>query len=170
MERRSQAGKPAVKSPASQRGFTYIGLLMAVTVMGLMLTVVGRVWSTVERRERETQLLFAGHQYRSAIGAYFAHRHQYPGSLQDLLGDADSAPAQRYLRRLYPDPVSGSPEWQLIAAPAGGIMGVASTSNREPVKKANFSVPDASFADSDCYCGWKFVYEPRYSRRQVQAK
>ena len=159
-----------MKSPASQHGFTYLGLLMAVTVMGLMLTVVGRVWSTVERRERETQLLFAGHQYRSAIAAYFAHRHQYPGSLQDLLGDADSAPAQRYLRRLYPDPVSGSPEWQLIAAPAGGIMGVASTSNREPVKKANFSVPDASFADSDCYCGWKFVYEPRYGRRQVQAK
>jgi hypothetical protein len=108
---------------ASQGGFTYLGLLMAVVVMGLMLTIVGRVWSTTEQREREIQLLFAGHQIRNAIAGYFAQRHHYPQTLQDLLGDPDSSLPQRYLRRLYPDPMTGTPEWQQIMAPGGGVMG-----------------------------------------------
>lgn len=150
---------------ARERGFTYIGLLMAVVVMGLMLTVVARVWTTTERREREAQLLFAGHAYRNAIAGYFAHRHQYPPTLEDLLGDSESLTPQRYLRRLYPDPMTGSADWQLIAAPAGGIMGVFSNSSLTPLKQANFSVPDVAFADADCYCAWKFIYTPRFMRR-----
>jgi len=55
-----------------QAGFTYIGLLIAVVIMGLMLTVAGRVWSVTEQRERETQLLFAGDAIRMAIAGYFA--------------------------------------------------------------------------------------------------
>ena len=39
-----------------QAGFTYVGLLLAVVVMGLMLTVASRVWSTTEQREREKKL------------------------------------------------------------------------------------------------------------------
>ena len=66
-----------MRSPfGPQRGFTYVGLLFAVVIMGLMLTVVSRVWSTTEQRERETQLLFVGHAYRMAIASYFATGHQ----------------------------------------------------------------------------------------------
>src|SRR5690349_18760547 len=105
---------------AQQRGFTYLGLLIVVVVMGLMLSVAGKVWSTTERRERETQLLFAGHQFRNAIAAYFAQHHQYPLALQDLLGDPGAPTLQRYLRRMYPDPMTGTSDWHLITAPAGG--------------------------------------------------
>jgi type II secretory pathway pseudopilin PulG len=153
---------------ASQRGFTYLGLLMAVAVMGLMLTIVARVWSTTEQREREIQLLFAGHQFRSAIAGYFAHRHHYPQTLQDLLGDQDSPLPQRYLRRLYLDPMTGTPEWQPIPAPGGGIMGVASTSKLMPIKHGNFEPADVSFNTADCYCAWQFVYVPRFTRRPAQ--
>jgi type II secretory pathway pseudopilin PulG len=158
-----------VTPAAPQRGFTYLGLLMAVAVMGLMLTIVARVWSTTEQRERETQLLFAGHQFRNAIAGYFAHRHHYPQTLQDLLGDSDSTLPQRYLRRLYLDPMTGTPEWQQIAAPGGGIMGVASTSKLMPIKHGNFDPPDVSFNDADCYCSWQFVYVPRFARRPAAA-
>jgi len=98
-------GSPA----ARQRGFTYLGLLMAVVVMGLMLTIVARIWTTTEQRERETQLLFAGHQFRNAIAGYFARRHQYPQTLQDLLGEPDATLPQRYLRRLYLDIIGMPP-------------------------------------------------------------
>ena len=155
---------------ALQRGFTYLGLLMAVVVMGLMLTIVARIWTTTEQREREIQLLFAGHQFRSAIAGYFAHLHHYPQTLQDLLGDPDSALPQRYLRRLYPDPITGTPEWQQIAAPGGGIMGVASTSKLKPIKHGNFDSPDLSFNDAECYCAWQFVYVPRFGRRPAATK
>jgi type II secretory pathway pseudopilin PulG len=155
---------------ARQRGFTYIGLLMAVAVIGIMLTIIGRVWSTTEQREREVQLLFAGHEFRNAIASYFAHRHHYPQTLQDLLGDPDSPTPQRYLRRLYPDPITGTPEWQAIPAPGGGIMGVASTSKRVPLKQASFEPRDVSFAAADCYCAWQFVYVPRFGRRPAPSK
>src|SRR5215468_8808027 len=91
-----------------QGGFTYLGLLMAVVVMGLMLTVAGRVWSTTEQRERETQLLWAGHAYRMAISSYFAKGHQYPATLEQLLTDDRSPVPLHHLRRLYIDPMTGS--------------------------------------------------------------
>jgi type II secretory pathway pseudopilin PulG len=155
---------------APQRGFTYLGLLMAVVVMGLMLTIVARVWTTTEQRERETQLLFAGHQFRNAIAAYFARRHQYPQTLQDLLGDSETSLPQRYLRRMYFDPMTGTAEWQQIAAPGGGIMGVASTSKMKPLKHGQFEPLDVSFSDADCYCAWQFVYVPRFGRRRAATK
>jgi len=150
-----------------QDGFTYIGLLVAVVILGLMLTVVGRVWTTTEQREREIQLLFVGHEFRAAIGGYFAHGRRFPQTLQDLLGDPDSPLPQRYLRRLYVDPMTGTTDWQLIPAPGGGFMGVASTSKLKPIKHANFDPNDDSFADRsvDCYCNWQFVFVPRNIHR-----
>src|SRR6267154_2069108 len=81
-ERQSPPGEGMSAPLSPQRGFTYIGLLVVIVIMGLGLTVVGRVWSTTEQRERETQLLFVGHAYRLAIASYFATGHQYPHTLQ----------------------------------------------------------------------------------------
>jgi type II secretory pathway pseudopilin PulG len=152
-----------------QAGFTYIGLLVAIVIMGLMLTLVGRVWSVSEQRERETQLLFAGDAIRMAIASYYASGHQYPLSLQDLVLDDRSPVPKRHLRRLYADPMAtDTADWTLVPAPDGmGVMGVASSSKLAPIKRKNFSPLDAAFEDSDCYCAWQFVYAPRsYLRKQ----
>jgi len=148
-----------------QAGFTYLGLLVTVVVIGLMLTVVSRVWSVTEQRERETQLLFVGDQFRAAIGSYFASGRQYPLSLDDLLDDKRSPIPRRHLRRLYFDPMTGATDWTLVTAPTGGIMGVASKSMLTPIKRTGFSTDDASFEANDCYCTWQFIYQPRYYRR-----
>jgi len=152
-----------VRAPA-QRGFTYLGILFAVVIMGIMLTAAARVWSLTEQRERETQLLFVGHEFRDAIAGYFAKGHNYPQTLQDLLGESDSVLPHRFLRRLYLDPMTGAADWQLIAAPGGGFMGVASSSQGKPIKHTNFLPVDESFVDADCYCGWQFIYQPHYHR------
>jgi type II secretory pathway pseudopilin PulG len=151
---------------ARQRGFTYVGLLIAIVIMGLMLTVAGRVWSTTEQRERETQLLWVGHAYRMAIASYYASGHAYPATLQNLLLDDRSPVPVRHLRRLYPDPVTGAADWLLIPTPGGnGIMGVASSSQRVPIKRKSFEAVDHSFTDTECYCLWQFVYYPnRFNR------
>jgi type II secretory pathway pseudopilin PulG len=145
--------------PRLQRGFTYIGLLVVVMLMGLMLTVVSRVWTTTERRERETELLFVGHAYRMAIASYFASGHHFPAALQDLLQDERSPIPKHHLRRLYPDPMTGRVDWSLVLTPNGdGIMGVVSSSNLVPIKRDGFEPIDAPFKDTDCYCSWLFVY------------
>jgi type II secretory pathway pseudopilin PulG len=144
------------------RGFTYLGLLVLVALIGVMLAAAGNVAATSARREREAQLLWVGHEYRAAIGRYFRQRRAYPQSLQELLGSAPDAPVQvRYLRRLYPDPMTNAMDWVLVQAPNGGIMGVASTSTRAPLKTANFDDADKDFAGAKAYGDWQFTYPPR---------
>ena len=145
-----------------QRGFTYIGLLVAVVVLGILLTVVSRVWSFSEQRDKEQELLYIGDQYRLAIGAYFANGSAYPLTLEDLLLDKRTPVPRRYLRRLYRDPITNSSEWTLLKDPTGvGIMGVASSSKLAPIKRRNFADIEVGFANRECYCDWKFIYSPQ---------
>lgn len=151
-----------MRAPApKQQGFTYLGLLFAVVIMGLMLTVVARVWRTTVQREREAQLLWVGHAYRMAISSYFALGHRYPATLQDLVTDERFPVPKHHLRRLYPDPLTGRADWTLVLTPTqSGIQGVASSSQEAPIKRDGFQLIDAAFKDSECYCLWKFVYVP----------
>lgn len=149
-----------------QWGYTYIGLLVSVVVLGLMLTMAARVWSTTEQREREAQLLWIGHAYRMAISSYYSMGHQYPLTLELLLTDDRFPVPTHHLRQLYADPMTGKADWTLIVSPTGqGIMGVASSSQAQPIKRDGFEPIDETFKDSDCYCQWKFVvYGSRWNR------
>jgi len=149
-------------SSKCQHGFTYLGLLVAVVVMGLLLTMASRVWNTTVQREREAQLLWVGHAYRNAIASYYFRGGQFPQSLQQLLQDDRSPVPLRHLRQLYLDPMTGAADWTLISDPISQrIMGVASSSKATPIKRQGFELVDAVFADTDCYCAWQFIYWPR---------
>jgi type II secretory pathway pseudopilin PulG len=150
-------------SDGSERGFTYIGLLVAVVVMGLLLTMASRVWTTTVQRERETQLLWVGHAYRLAIGSYYRHGGRFPETLQQLLLDDRSPVPLHHLRQLYPDPMTGQPDWTLIHTADGShFIGIASSSQGVPIKRAGFDIMDAAFADTDCYCAWQFIFLTRH--------
>lgn len=143
------------------RGFTYLTVLFALAFLGLGLMIAGETWRTAVQREREAQLLYVGNQYRRAIQRYYqSGPAQYPRSLGELLKDARQAGVARYLRRLYPDPLTGSDRWGLVRTPAGGIMGVYSLSSAAPFKRSGFAEGN-DFADAGTYADWKFVYQPR---------
>lgn len=146
---------------ARAAGFTYVGLLTLIVLIGLLLAAAGEVASTTARREREAQLLWVGHEYRDAIGRYWGHKRVYPQALQELVGAAPDASVQvRYLRRLYPDPMTDALDWVLVPAPNGGIMGVASSSKRVPLKTGQFDEADKDFADATAYSDWQFNFLP----------
>ena len=147
-----------------QAGFTYLGILFAVALMGLLLTLAARVWTLTEQREREEQLLWVGDAMRLAIANYYAHGHRYPNSLKDLLVDDRSPVPVHYLRRPYLDPITNQDDWQLVPAPEGGFKGVYSPSTLTPIKRQNFSEIDKGFTDRDRYSDWQFIYEPRLRR------
>lgn len=158
---------PAAESFRSRlAGFTYIGLLFAIAILGITLSTVGVVWSTQLRRDKEAELLFVGDEFRLAIGRYVRSGGQYPLELTDLVEDKRTPVPRRFLRRIYPDPMTGSTDWQLILAPQGGIMGVASRSQGKPIKVAGFSGGNAGFDLAECYCEWKFIYSPRANRNR----
>ena len=143
------------------RGFTYLTVLFVVAVLMAGLALVGEMWETAARREREAELLFVGNQYRKAIQLYvLAGKAQYPRTLDDLLKDPRQPSTQRYLRKLYPDPMTGKSEWGLVKGPDGGIGGVYSLSEDKPLKVAGFKLRDASLEGAQKYSDWKFNFSP----------
>ena len=145
-------------------GFTYIGLLIAIAILGVALAGTGTLVHTTIQREKETQLLFVGDQYRRAIGVYYSQTpggaKRYPKSLDELLGDNRYLVPRRYLRKHYRDPITNSGSWGLVRAADGGIAGVFSLSEEKPIKMDNFSVRDKAFKNAIRYADWRFVYTP----------
>jgi type II secretory pathway pseudopilin PulG len=139
------------------RGFTYIGLLIAVAILGIMLSAAGTMWSVAAKREKEAELLFIGHQFRDAIGHYRAAGGVYPRELADLVTDDRSPVPRHFLRRIYRDPMTGADDWEVIRAADGGVMGIASSSQANSLKRANFDVADAAFEGFERYCDWQFI-------------
>ena len=158
---------------AGATGFTYIGLLIAVVILGVGLSMTGVVWRTVAQREREQELLFIGGEFRTAIASYYgapaAGGHTYPRDLADLLEDRRWPEAHHHLRRLYVDPMTGAADWTLIKDEALGITGIASSSHAAPLKKKGFGANDWVFEDATCYCDWQFIFTPRSVRRRSTA-
>jgi type II secretory pathway pseudopilin PulG len=142
-------------------GFTYMTVLFMVAILGGGLALTGEVWHTSAMREKEAELLHIGNHYRKAIQRYYLSgpQRQYPRSLDDLLKDPRQPGTVRYLRKLYPDPITGK-EWGLVKAPDGGILGVHSLSDETPFKTAGFKLRDRSFEDAQKLSDWKFIFEP----------
>ena len=162
-----QVNRRVRQTPAacqSCAGFTYIGLLIAVAVIGVWLTAVATVWHQEMQRENERQLLFVGNQFRQAIGSYYENTpglvQQFPKTLEDLLEDKRTPFVRRHLRKIYYDPFTGSADWGLVKGADNGIIGVYSKSDVEPIKKANFSKLFAIFEGKKHYSDWQFVYAP----------
>ena len=169
MGRRSSVGRtvtlPAHR-PGQAAGFTYVGLLIAIVILGFGLAEVGIIWRTQAQREREQELLAIGHEFTRAITSYYSSGpHQFPLAIADLLDDKRFAEPKHHLRKLYVDPMTGKADWTIISAPLQGISGVASSSQLEPIKKAGFDVDEDAFKDAATYSDWRFIFLPRIRLR-----
>ena len=147
-----------------EAGFTYLGLLILVAILALATSGTLILGSIVQRREAEQRLLEVGDAYRQAIASYLnsspAGNRRYPGALADLLKDPRYPGVRRHLRQLYPDPITGRNDWAVVGAPGGGIMGVHSLSNAQPIKIAGFAPENESFEGASRYSEWRFIALP----------
>jgi type II secretory pathway pseudopilin PulG len=162
-DRMNKTGLSGQSFRGPSQGFTYIGLLIVVALMGIVLAATGLVWHTEMRREKERELLFAGEQFRRAIAAYYDRspgEKKWPGKIEDLLQDRRFPTTQRYLRRVYADPMTGSAEWGLVKGPEGEIVGVYSRSEETPIRQANFGSRYDNFSGAQHYSDWKFLFVP----------
>lgn len=146
-----------------EHGFTYLTVLFIVAILMAGLALIGEMWETSAKREREADLLFIGNQYRRAISLFYESTpgtvKRYPRTLEELTKDARQPATQRYLRKLYHDPM-GATEWGIVKAPDGGVRGVYSLSEQKPMKAAGFKLRDAGFESAQRYADWKFIHAP----------
>ena len=95
-----------------------VALLVAMSIMAVMLGLALPVWQTAIRREREAELVFRGEQYVHAIRLF---QRRYAGTLPPTI---DVLVQQRFLRRRYQDPITGS-EFRPVYAGTGTTTGEA---------------------------------------------
>lgn len=143
-----------------EAGFSYPMVMVAITLMGLTMTMAARQWKTMVQRELEADLLAKGIEIQSALALYSASakagrvmsREVYPQTLAEL-----TRPPRPFLRKVYLDPV-GRGEWELLRAPTGGIMGVRSKSRHKPIKQGNFPVAVRHFEGKSTHYDWVFQH------------
>jgi type II secretory pathway pseudopilin PulG len=144
----------------AEAGYTYLLLLFAVAAMGLVAAGAAETWSTLSQRERERELLFVGNEYREALRRYAAAipdaALRHPEKLEDLLRDPRFPDTRRYLRRIYPDPMSGKADWVLLRQ-GQRIVGLHSRATGRPFKQDGFDKGNDAFVGAASYADWKFV-------------
>lgn len=145
---------------AKQRGLVLLAILLFILVATLAAGSMVQVYQTQTQREKEEQLLFVGDQYRRAIQAYFntfppGSARAWPPSLEVLLNDTRFPTPIQHLRRLYPDPMTGKADWQLVTD-GGGLSGVRSRSTLAPFKVSDFPEPYKNFENQTSYGDWVF--------------
>jgi type II secretory pathway pseudopilin PulG len=151
---------PITEPLRRQEGVTLLGLLITITILGVVAAAAVNVSALLERRQAEQELLWVGNAYRDALVRYYsspsAVASRYPRTLTDLLRDPRQPTTQRYLRQLYFDPITGKNDWVLVASPDGGIACIHSRSTAKPIKIEWFPAPFASFRDAKTYADWQF--------------
>ena len=55
-----------------ETGFSYLMVMMAITLLGLTMTVAARQWKTMVQRELEADLLAKGIEIQTALALYSA--------------------------------------------------------------------------------------------------
>ena len=98
-------------------------LLVAMGIMAVVLSTTMPVYSTMAKRERETELIFRGQQYARAVSLFQRkYGNALPPNLDVLLNE-------RFLRKQFKDPITND-DFQLIGP---GSPELAEAANAAPV-------------------------------------
>lgn len=142
-------------------GFTYVGLLILLAIIGATSAATLQAGSLLQRRTAEEELLRVGAEFRNALSSYAmatpVGQKRLPTSLQDLLKDPRYPTTRRHLRKIHTDPITGKEEWGLVLSPDGtGILAVHSLSEAKPIKIGNFDPGFQGFEMKESYRDWQF--------------
>jgi type II secretory pathway pseudopilin PulG len=135
-------------------------VLVAIVVVSIAAQVASLPLSRIMRNDKEQELLFRGQAYMQAIESYYRSvpgNPAYPRYLSDLEKDPRFL-RKTHIRQLYSEPVEG--EWRVLRNGDGGIIGVASSSLKAPLKTDNFPVKLNIFTGAERYADWEFLYLP----------
>ena len=154
--------RPPARHSAPTPGFSYIALLILLALISLVATATIQMGSLLERRAAEEELLAIGTEFRAALLSYanatIPGQPRYPRTLDDLVKDNRYPNPRRHLRKIYIDPMTGSPEWGTLPSFDGkGIVAIFSLSDGKPIKINNFDKGMETFAAAATYRDWRFL-------------
>jgi type II secretory pathway pseudopilin PulG len=145
-----------------QAGFTYLGLIIFVTIIGLVGAATLKIGALLQRAQAEEELLDIGAAFGAALDSYAAATPQgaspYPPSLKELLKDPRVPGVRRHLRKIFVDPLTGKAEWGVVYLGEGttGVIAVHSLSTAKPLKVGNFDSRFVGLDNADTISAWRF--------------
>jgi type II secretory pathway pseudopilin PulG len=88
-----------------QRGFTYMGVLLGVALIGVGLSMTATVWSKEAERQRKAEAEWVLTQYERALRSYYnaapGSVKVLPATVEELLLDQRQLGLLRHLRKEY---------------------------------------------------------------------
>lgn len=144
----------------NERGVTYLMLMIAIVLIGIVTSAAAKQWKMMVQRELEADLLARGIEIQQALALYSTAMKAgrvmpgevYPQTLADL-----TRPPKPFLRKVYVDPM-GHGEWEYLRSPTGGIMGVRSRSKAKPIRQHEFPPAVSHFEGRTRYNEWVFQH------------
>ncbi len=95
---------------SGEQGFVLVGLIVAIFLILLVLSIAAPKVARGLRRDREVESEHRAQQYTRAIRVYYQKLGHYPGSIEQL----EKTNNIRFLRQRYVDPLTGKADWRLI--------------------------------------------------------
>ncbi|CAH0288779.1 hypothetical protein SRABI118_04007 [Massilia sp. Bi118] len=156
--------------PGRVGGFTYVGLIVLVAIIGLVGAATLKADALLRRAAAEEELLEIGAAFSAALTSYAeaTPRGQptQPPSLEELLKDPRVPGVRRHLRKIFVDPITGKAEWGIVWLNKGtgingsggsGVLAVYSLSQARPLKQANFDARFQNLENREHLADWKFA-------------
>jgi len=153
-----------------EQGFTYVGLIVLVTIIGLVGAATLKADALLRRAAAEDELLEIGAAFSAALTSYAeaTPRGQppQPPSLEELLKDPRFPGIRRHLRKVFVDPVTGKAEWGVVwlnkgnglhGAGGSGVLAVYSLSQAKPLKQGGFDNRFQGLDNKEHLADWKFA-------------
>lgn len=145
-----------------EAGFTYVGLVVFVAILGMVGAATLKVDGLLRRAAAEQELLETGAAFSAALRSYAAATPHgsspVPPTLRALLKDPRFPGTRRHLRRIFVDPVTGCTEWGIqYQGDKVGVLAVYSLSQAQPLKLANFDARFQQFENKEHLSEWKFT-------------
>jgi type II secretory pathway pseudopilin PulG len=156
---------------ARQGGFTYVGLIVLVTIIGLVGAATLKADALLRRAAAEEELLEIGAAFSAALTSYAEAtprgQPQQPPTLDELLKDPRFPGTRRHLRKIFVDPITGKAEWGIVWLNKGGgingsnagtgVIAVYSLSQSTPLKQAGFDARFQNLENREHISDWKFA-------------
>jgi type II secretory pathway pseudopilin PulG len=164
-------GRPRGLGPRRTAGFTYVGLIVLVTIIGLVGAATLKADALLRRAAAEEELLEIGAAFSAALTSYAEAtprgQPQQPPTLDELLKDPRFPGTRRHLRKIFVDPITGKAEWGIVWLNKGGgvggsnagtgVLAVYSLSQSTPLKQAGFDTRFQNQQNREHISDWKFA-------------
>ena len=119
----------------SDGGYVLLGVVIILVIMGIFMGAAAPVWQHMMKREREEELIWRGKQYVQAIKLY---QNKHPGAYPPKL---DILVEQKFLRKLFPDPMTEDGEWKLLRQNSPEIRTLSRPRGRRGTQSATGQPP-----------------------------